>query len=54
MIILKNRLEFLTKENSELKNKITVVNDFISSYKSSDGIIDSKKNKLLFKILYIV
>jgi hypothetical protein len=39
LIILKKHLESLSKENTDLKNKITVVNDFISSYKSSEGII---------------
>lgn len=34
LVILKNRLEYLSKENSDLKNKINVVNDFISSYKN--------------------
>jgi len=34
LVILKNRLEYLSKENSDLKNKITLVNNFISNYKS--------------------
>jgi hypothetical protein len=37
VIILKKHLESLSRENTDLKNKITVVNNFISSYKSSDG-----------------
>jgi hypothetical protein len=32
--VLKKHLEFLSKENTDLKNKLTVVNDFISKYKS--------------------
>jgi hypothetical protein len=43
LIILKNHLESLSKENTDLKNKITVVNNFISSYKSSDSNIESTK-----------
>jgi len=39
LVILKKHLESLSKENTDLKNKITVVNNFISSYKSSDGNI---------------
>ena len=44
LVILKKHLETLSKENTDLKNKITVVNNFISSYKSSEDIIVSKKN----------
>lgn len=41
--ILKKHLDFLTKENTDLKNKITVVNDFVSSYKNSVSNIDLHK-----------
>lgn len=43
LIILKKHLDFLTKENTDLKNKITVVNDFVSSYKNSVSNIDLDK-----------
>ena len=32
--ILKKHLDLLSKENIDLKNKLTLVNDFISNYKS--------------------
>lgn len=44
LIVLKKQLEFLTIENTELKNKIHVVNDFISNYKNSNHSIDLQKN----------
>jgi hypothetical protein len=43
LIILKKQVDFLTMENTDLKNKIHVVNDFISSYKKSNNNIDFNK-----------
>jgi hypothetical protein len=40
LIILKKHLDFLSRENTDLKNKITLVNDFVSSYKNSVSNID--------------
>jgi len=43
LVILKKHLQTLTSENNELKNKMSIVNDFISVYKTP---VDSKKTKL--------
>ena len=44
LVILKKHLETLTSENNELKNKMSIVNDFISVYKTSSN--NSNKNQL--------
>ena len=44
LVILKKHLETLTSENNELKNKMSIVNDFISVYKTP--VNDSKKKPI--------
>ena len=44
LVILKKHLETLTSENNELKNKMSIVNDFISVYRTPSS--DSKKKPI--------
>jgi hypothetical protein len=44
LIVLKKHLDTLITENNELKNKMTLVNDFVSVYKNSSNNINSNKN----------
>lgn len=45
LMILKNKIAMLNRENYELKNKICIVNGFIHNYKSS-GVTGSSNNEI--------